>query len=82
MKTVFITGAAAGIGLATARSFAADGWFVGLYDINQERVSQLLNSPAFTNACGGFCDVSDRDSIAAALQDFSKHSHKDRKSVV
>ena len=30
MKTAFITGAAHGIGLATAKRFAEQGWFVGL----------------------------------------------------
>ena len=31
--SIFITGAAAGIGAATARRFAANGWFVGLADL-------------------------------------------------
>ena len=30
---IFITGAAAGIGRATAELYAARGWFVGLYDV-------------------------------------------------
>ena len=33
-KTIFITGAASGIGLATAKRFAKEGWFVGLADID------------------------------------------------
>lgn len=33
-SAIFITGAASGIGLATAKRFAAAGWFVGLADIN------------------------------------------------
>ena len=32
-RCVFITGAASGIGLATAKAFAAAGWFVGIFDI-------------------------------------------------
>ena len=71
MKSVFITGAGAGIGLATARLFAERGWFVGLYDVNAEAVQAQLQSAAFPNACGGFCDVTDRDSIQAALDDFA-----------
>jgi NAD(P)-dependent dehydrogenase (short-subunit alcohol dehydrogenase family) len=51
MKTIFITGAAHGIGLETARRFAAQGWFVGLYDINQEGLDALLASGDFPNAC-------------------------------
>ncbi|MFT6270995.1 MAG: NAD(P)-dependent dehydrogenase (short-subunit alcohol dehydrogenase family), partial [Alphaproteobacteria bacterium] len=44
MKSVFITGAASGIGLATAQRFAAQGWFVGLYDINESGVIELLQT--------------------------------------
>ncbi|HRD28847.1 MAG TPA: SDR family oxidoreductase [Caulobacter sp.] len=33
-KCIFITGAASGIGLATAKRFAREGWFVGLADID------------------------------------------------
>ncbi len=34
-KSIFITGAASGIGRAVAQSFAAKGWFVGLADVNE-----------------------------------------------
>ena len=74
MKTIFITGAAHGIGLATAKRFAAQGWFVGLYDINQEGLDALLASGEFPNACGHYCDVTRRDSIDEALQHFSSHT--------
>ena len=33
-KTIFITGAASGIGLATARYFAAQRWRVGGFDVD------------------------------------------------
>ncbi len=74
MKTMFITGAAHGIGLATARRFAARGWYVGLYDINTQAVEDLLASAEFPNACGRFCDVTRRDSIEEALAQFSEHT--------
>lgn len=75
MKTVFITGAAHGIGLATARRFAAQGWFVGLYDINKEGLDNLLGSGELPNACGQYCDVTQRESIDAALQHFSENTN-------
>ena len=34
-KAIFITGAASGIGLATAKRFASAGWLVGLSDIDE-----------------------------------------------
>ena len=34
-KSIFITGAASGMGRATALLFAGNGWFVGAYDINR-----------------------------------------------
>ncbi len=74
MNAILITGAAQGIGLATAKRFAARGWFVGLYDVNAEALEQLLASGEFPNACGQACDVTDRDSIARALQQFADAS--------
>ncbi len=74
MKTLFITGAAHGIGLATARRFAAQGWYVGLYDINRDGLQALLDSGEFPHVCGQRCDVTDRQSIAAALKHFSDHT--------
>lgn len=74
MKSVFITGAAAGIGLATARRFASQGHFVGLYDINQQGLESAMASGDFPLACSGPCDVTSRASIDAALADFADHS--------
>ncbi len=74
MKAVFVTGAAAGIGLAIATRFAQAGWFVGLYDINDKRCCELASSDTFSKAIGGHCDVTDRESIASALQSFTATS--------
>jgi NAD(P)-dependent dehydrogenase (short-subunit alcohol dehydrogenase family) len=74
MKTVFITGAARGIGLAIARRYASQGWFVGLYDINTEALGALLDAGGFPHACAQYCDVTCNGSIAAALEHFSAHS--------
>ena len=34
-KSIFITGGSGGMGLATGQRFAAEGWLVGLYDLDQ-----------------------------------------------
>ncbi|MEP5764303.1 MAG: SDR family oxidoreductase [Halieaceae bacterium] len=75
MKSIFITGAAGGIGLATARRFAAKGYLVGLYDINQAGLDEAIASGDFPNACSGICDVTSRESIETALADFSHRSN-------
>ena len=74
MKTILITGAAQGIGLATAKRYATQGWFVGLYDINREGIEELLKSGEFPQACGDFCDVTDSASVAAMFEHFASHA--------
>lgn len=41
MSSIFITGGAAGIGLATAERFGREGWTVGVYDVNKEALDQV-----------------------------------------
>jgi NAD(P)-dependent dehydrogenase (short-subunit alcohol dehydrogenase family) len=74
LKAVLITGAAQGIGLATARHYAAMGWFVGLYDVNRQGIADLLASGEFANACGDYCDVADYGSVQAMMAHFAEHS--------
>lgn len=74
MKTIFITGAGRGIGLATARHFASQGWFVGLFDIDEEGLKAAIATQDFPQACIGYCDVTDRMSIDEALAHFSSQT--------
>ena len=71
LKSVFITGAARGIGLAIARVFAEKGWRVGLYDKNDETFHELLNTPPFAgNSVAGHIDVTQAASVRSALEAF------------
>ena len=71
-KSVFITGAATGIGRAAALRFAAEGWFVGLYDINHVGVAALAAELGEGRALAGALDVSNYAVFEAALKSFVK----------
>ncbi|VIO68545.1 putative oxidoreductase [Bradyrhizobium ivorense] len=67
-KVALVTGAARGIGLATAKRFLAEGWRVALLDIEgelQARAVAALERPDDTLALT--CDVSDAEAVAAAI---------------
>lgn len=67
-KAIFITGGGSGIGRAIAQKYAAEGWFVGLGDMNREGMAETEASLP-----GGYCyshvfDVSDRAAWDEALR--------------
>jgi NAD(P)-dependent dehydrogenase (short-subunit alcohol dehydrogenase family) len=73
-KVALVTGAARGIGLATARRFLAEGWRVALLDIAGEELAQAvegLEKAAETLALT--CDVSDSKAVATAIEQVAKH---------
>jgi|GEM_PF-5499127 len=65
-KTIFITGAASGIGLASAKRFAAAGWFVGLSDIDVTGLKAALEAIGPANGATFKLDVRDRQAPPAA----------------
>ena len=71
-KTIFITGAASGIGAATARRFAQEGWFVGLFDIDVDGAHALAEEIGRDHAIARPLDVADAESWKVAVQAFSK----------
>lgn len=71
-KSIFITGAASGIGQATALLFASNGWFVGLADINQERLESLAGEIGPANCWQTELDVSDRAAYQTVLENFAQ----------
>src|SRR5213082_3196818 len=67
-KVALITGAARGIGLATAKKFLAEGWRVALLDIEDAllrgAVAELADPD---NTLALHCDVSDAGAVAEAI---------------
>jgi NAD(P)-dependent dehydrogenase (short-subunit alcohol dehydrogenase family) len=68
---LIVTGGASGIGLATARRFAADGYRVVVLDRDAAALDALgTPSPAHDDRITGIaCDVSSRDSVQAAIDE-------------
>ena len=68
MKTALITGAARGIGLATAKAFLVEGWAVALLDIDgeaQAREAEALGQPDQVLALTA--DVAIEEQVKAAI---------------
>ena len=71
-KSVFITGAATGIGRATALLFAGRGYRVGGYDIDEAGLQLLAADIAAVGGVGvvGRLDVTDLCGVSQTLSDF------------
>lgn len=71
-QSIFITGAASGMGLETARLFAGQGWFVGGFDVNEAGLSELQAELGADNCLVRRLDVTDRDDYRAAIAAFGE----------
>ncbi len=68
-RSIFITGAASGIGLATARLFKDEGWFVGGYDVDRDGIDALA-SELGDDGVTGLLDVLNKDAVDTTLAAF------------
>ncbi len=68
--TIFITGAASGIGRAVAARFAARDWILGLVDRDAEALEAVHDRLSTGDAHAYPIDVQDAEAVQAALQQF------------
>ncbi|MES2442823.1 MAG: SDR family oxidoreductase [Pseudomonadota bacterium] len=73
-KAIFITGGASGIGQATAKYFAAQGWFVGLADVNAAGLEATAAMLPPGMAVTYLMDVRDRGRWTDVLTEFTAAS--------
>ncbi|MFP6582924.1 MAG: SDR family oxidoreductase [Candidatus Hydrogenedentota bacterium] len=72
-KSIFITGAASGIGRATAELFHEKGWFVGCYDVDADALVDLRQK--LDERCLiGRLDVRDKEAFDASMATFSERT--------
>ena len=72
MPSIFITGGAAGIGLATAERFGREGWTVGIYDVDEAALAAV--QAAHPDWITGVLDVREPEQWERALADFTAHT--------
>jgi len=70
-KSIFITGAAAGIGREAAILFADKGWFVGITDVNKRGLHLLNRHLKGKIGFSALLDVTDEKMVASVLSDFN-----------
>ena len=71
-KSIFITGAASGMGRETALLFAQKGWFVGGYDVNLAGLDTLRNQLGADAFLFETLDVTDTAAFEAAIDRFGE----------
>ena len=67
-KSILITGAASGMGRATAQLFASRGWFVGACDVNAAALDALKAEIGADNGVFETLDVTDAQAFAQAVE--------------
>jgi len=71
-KSIFVTGAGSGIGRATAQLFAQKGWFVGLFDVNDQGLQETAASLPEGQHISMVFDVRDRSGWDRAVEAFGQ----------
>ena len=70
-QSIFITGAASGMGRETARLFNQKGWFVGAFDVDQAGLQALQAELGAENCLALALDVSSKSHYETAVSAFA-----------
>jgi NAD(P)-dependent dehydrogenase (short-subunit alcohol dehydrogenase family) len=73
-RSIFITGAASGIGRATARLFAREGWLVGCVDVDEAGLETLQGELGRSQCFINRLDVSDKPAYDVVMEAFARKS--------
>ena len=73
-QSIFITGAASGMGRETAKLFVAKSWYVGASDVNDAGLKTLEQELGHANCFVRKLDVTDKKDFDAALAEFTQRS--------
>lgn len=73
-KSIFITGAASGIGLETARLFAKKEWYVGIFDVNEQGIKELEAEIGADNCFAAVLDVTVPEQVKDVMEEFAKNT--------
>ncbi len=73
-KSIFITGAASGMGRETAKLFHEKGWFVGAYDVNEAGLGTLEQELGSDNCTTRRLDVTSKPDFDTAVAAFGEET--------
>jgi NAD(P)-dependent dehydrogenase (short-subunit alcohol dehydrogenase family) len=73
-QSIFITGAASGMGRETAKLFHAKGWFVGAYDVNTDGLATLAQEIGNDNCITARLDVTKKQDFDDAIKAFGEET--------
>jgi len=75
-RSIFITGAASGIGQAVAQRFSQRGWFVGLADVQQGALNRVYEQIG-DDAASCYClDVTNPTAVENAFDAFATRTQR------
>ena len=74
-KSIFITGAASGIGKATAVYFAKMGWEIGLFDINEDGLEDVAKEIGHNSCMYQKLDVTNIEEWNSARESFGEYTN-------